>query len=198
MGHFFCPMCCRISYYNSAWSQQFQYKSFVPTLVNTEWSWGDARINALLEDATRALGELNAYTRIVPDIAGRQKESFNRISMRFEYTNERYKGSKAQNWCSAFPGFPHFSPLRFFTLKTFLSELRRVQRNILLLLSALFAPLREIGVIRKWSRPLAHKIFARQLPERLPTIFPRHIHDCSTWHCLPGDTIPENQSRVHP
>lgn len=51
-----------------SWSQQFQYKSFVPTLVNTEWRWEDARINVLLEDATRALGELNAYTRIVPDV----------------------------------------------------------------------------------------------------------------------------------
>ncbi len=51
-----------------SWSQQFQYKSFVPGLVNSEWSWEDARINVLLEDATRALGELNAYTRIVPDV----------------------------------------------------------------------------------------------------------------------------------
>jgi Fic family protein len=53
---------------SGSWKQQYQYKSFCPIQVNTEWSWEDARINVLLEDATRALGELNAYTRIVPDV----------------------------------------------------------------------------------------------------------------------------------
>jgi len=48
--------------------QQFQYKSFSPVMVNREWSWNDPQINVLLEQATRALGELNAYTLIIPDI----------------------------------------------------------------------------------------------------------------------------------
>lgn len=51
-----------------AWLQQFQYKSFSPVPVNHEWSWEDPRINTLLEQATRALGELNAFSLIVPDI----------------------------------------------------------------------------------------------------------------------------------
>ncbi len=55
-------------YIAGVWRQQYQYKSFLPTLVNQEWNWEDARINVLLEDATRALGELNAYTRMVPDV----------------------------------------------------------------------------------------------------------------------------------
>lgn len=48
--------------------QRYQYKSFEPALVDHDWSWDDPQINTLLEDATRALGELNAFSLIVPDI----------------------------------------------------------------------------------------------------------------------------------
>ena len=48
--------------------QHYQYKSFEPALVDHDWSWDDPQINTLLEDATRALGELNAFSLIVPDI----------------------------------------------------------------------------------------------------------------------------------
>ena len=50
------------------WRQRYQYKSFEPVPVNHEWIWGDATINVLLESANRALGELNAFSLIVPDI----------------------------------------------------------------------------------------------------------------------------------
>ena len=50
------------------WHQRYQYQSFEPTPVNHDWSWEDATINVLLESANRALGELNAYSLIVPDI----------------------------------------------------------------------------------------------------------------------------------
>jgi Fic family protein len=50
------------------WRQQYQYKSFSPEPVNHEWSWEDPKIGLLLERATRALGELNAFSLIVPDI----------------------------------------------------------------------------------------------------------------------------------
>lgn len=50
------------------WQQRYQYKSFEPVPVNHEWRWEDPTINALLEKATRALGELNAFSLIVPDI----------------------------------------------------------------------------------------------------------------------------------
>lgn len=50
------------------WQSRYQYKSFEPVPVNHEWVWEDPSINALLEQATRALGELNAFSLIVPDI----------------------------------------------------------------------------------------------------------------------------------
>ena len=50
------------------WRQRYQYKSFEPMLVNHDWCWEDATINVLLEKANRALGELNAFSLIVPDI----------------------------------------------------------------------------------------------------------------------------------
>jgi Fic family protein len=50
------------------WLQRYQYKSFEPVPVNREWTWEDATINTLLERANRALGELNAFSLIVPDI----------------------------------------------------------------------------------------------------------------------------------
>jgi Fic family protein len=48
--------------------QRYRYKSFEPVAVNQEWTWEDPAINTLLESANRALGELNAFSLIVPDI----------------------------------------------------------------------------------------------------------------------------------
>ncbi len=47
---------------------RYQYKSFEPVPVNHDWTWEDARVHVLLEQANRALGELNAFSLIVPDI----------------------------------------------------------------------------------------------------------------------------------
>ena len=50
------------------WQPRYKYKSFEPVLVNHDWTWEDTAIHLLLESANRALGELNAFSLIVPDI----------------------------------------------------------------------------------------------------------------------------------
>lgn len=48
--------------------EQRKYKSFSPVMINKEWSWEDPMVNTLLERASRALAELDAFTLIVPDV----------------------------------------------------------------------------------------------------------------------------------
>ena len=53
---------------SGTYKQQNQYKSFKPENINHTWIWDDPVINVLLEKATQALGELNAFSFIVPDV----------------------------------------------------------------------------------------------------------------------------------
>jgi Fic family protein len=48
--------------------RQFEYSSFSPVPVNRQWYWEDPGINTLLEQATRSLAGLDAFSNIVPDI----------------------------------------------------------------------------------------------------------------------------------
>jgi len=47
---------------------EMEYKSFSPALIDTSFEWADKHINIMLEDAMLYLGELNAYSKIVPDV----------------------------------------------------------------------------------------------------------------------------------
>lgn len=48
--------------------KQYGYSSFSPNPVNHEWLISDAKISKLLSDADRKLGELNAFSMLIPDV----------------------------------------------------------------------------------------------------------------------------------
>ncbi len=48
--------------------QQYQYKSFSPTPINHPWEISDGEVQRLLSEADRALGELNAFSQLAPDV----------------------------------------------------------------------------------------------------------------------------------
>lgn len=59
----------RLEDYKSGYIEQgVGYKYFVPSLINDEWTWQDTTINTLLEKASLRLGELNSFSRLVPNI----------------------------------------------------------------------------------------------------------------------------------
>jgi Fic family protein len=53
---------------SGTYRQQYQYKSFTPSLVNHTWVWSNPKINTLLEEANHKLGSLNAFSKQVPDV----------------------------------------------------------------------------------------------------------------------------------
>jgi len=44
------------------------YESFQPSSVNCTFDWSDKKIDLLISDAMRYLGELNAFSKLVPDV----------------------------------------------------------------------------------------------------------------------------------
>jgi len=56
------------NYQSGHYEQGAGYKYFVPSMINDEWTWKDPTISKLLEKASLRLGELNSYSRLVPNI----------------------------------------------------------------------------------------------------------------------------------
>ena len=48
--------------------QRYHYKSFEPSLVNQEWLLDNAELQLLLSHADIKLGELNAFSQLIPDV----------------------------------------------------------------------------------------------------------------------------------
>lgn len=53
---------------SGSWKQQYQYKSFSPESINKDWLIDNAEIINLLSKANIKLGELNAFSQLVPDV----------------------------------------------------------------------------------------------------------------------------------
>ncbi len=56
------------SFKAGAYRKQNNYSSFSPEPVNHLWTISDAKVNLLLSEADRKLGELNAFSMLIPDV----------------------------------------------------------------------------------------------------------------------------------
>lgn len=55
-------------YQSGHYEAQYEYQSFLPSLINHPWVIADPALLQLLSQSDRALGELNAFSQLVPDV----------------------------------------------------------------------------------------------------------------------------------
>ncbi len=55
-------------YISGKYEQQYEYKSFLPERINHVWHVDEPELVTLLDAANRLLGELNAFSQLVPDV----------------------------------------------------------------------------------------------------------------------------------
>ncbi len=55
-------------YKSGTFKKQYGYISFSPEPINHSWLLSDKKVNHLLSEADRKLGELNAFSQLIPDV----------------------------------------------------------------------------------------------------------------------------------
>ena len=56
------------SFISGSYRQGEGYKAFLPSKINYNWGWNDTKLDSLLAEASRQLGELNAYSLLLPNV----------------------------------------------------------------------------------------------------------------------------------
>ena len=56
------------NYKSGIYKNQYQYKSFSPNPINTDWEISSPELTLLLSNADIKLGELNAFSQLIPDV----------------------------------------------------------------------------------------------------------------------------------
>lgn len=56
------------SYQSGVFRKHINYTCFFPTTIDDQWEWADTTLNFAITEASRLLGEMNAFAQYVPDI----------------------------------------------------------------------------------------------------------------------------------
>ena len=55
-------------YQSGEYVKMNDYKAFIPSKINYNWGWDDTKLDKLLAEANRQIGELNAYSLLIPNV----------------------------------------------------------------------------------------------------------------------------------
>ena len=55
-------------YKSGEYTKMNDYKAFIPIKINYNWGWDDTKLDKLLAEANRQIGELNAYSLLIPNV----------------------------------------------------------------------------------------------------------------------------------
>ena len=55
-------------YQSGSYVKMDDYQAFIPSKINYNWGWDDTKLDKLLAEANRQIGELNAYSLLIPNV----------------------------------------------------------------------------------------------------------------------------------